>query len=80
MYRRSKRSFMLVTVLVLLSLAAVAETLAARYLVRLNRHVAERRQVVRERLNGSIEVSDLLTTRPSPVHQTPTTVRGISGP
>ena len=50
--RHSKRGFMLLIVLVLLSLAIVAETLATRYLVDLSRHVRQRQQTIQKRITG----------------------------
>jgi hypothetical protein len=50
--RHLKRSFMLLTVMILLSLAVVAETLATRYLIDLGRHVRERQQTIQKRVAG----------------------------
>lgn len=54
---------MLVVVLILLSLAAIAEMLATRYIADLRRHVQQRRQLVQQRLNPLTPV-----TRPQTHH------------
>ncbi len=60
--RHAKRGFLLFVVLVLLSLAVVAEMLTTRYLVSLSRHVRQRQQLVQRRVKNPPNI----TTLPQP--------------
>ena len=50
MNRHSKRGFLLVIVMILFSLAAIAEMLATRHLINLRNHVHQRQEVVQSRI------------------------------
>jgi hypothetical protein len=52
MYRHSKRGFLLIVVLILLSLTVVAEMLTTRYLVNLRNHVHQRQQIIQQRVSS----------------------------
>ena len=51
MYYHRKRGFMLIIVMILFSLAALAEMLATRHLVNLRKHVHERQEIVQSRVS-----------------------------
>ena len=65
MYRHTRRGFLLVVVMALLSLAVVAETLATRHLMNLRRHVQQRRLVVQQRVVGSADLFKPATSQPA---------------
>jgi len=73
MYRHSRRGFALIIVIVLLSLAAVAETLATSHLMRLRRHVIRRKQVVQKRVWDSGDITKPQASQPAPIRPRQTT-------
>jgi len=56
---------MLITVIILLSLAVAAETLATRHLVNLHRHVADRKALVQQRVGERVRAPIAGTTQPA---------------
>lgn len=50
MSRHTRPAFMILTVIILISLAVVAELLATRYLVNLRLHVRQRQQLIQKRI------------------------------
>ncbi len=55
MKRHQERGFMLVIVMVLFSIAIIAEMLTTRYLVNLHRHVQHRQEIVQKRVSGEAD-------------------------